>query len=871
MNGFQKLRLRLHALFHKQRLDADMNDEMRSHIELRTQANIEAGMNPEEARFAALRQFGWTESIKEDCREQRSVTWLENLAQDIRFGVRQLRKNPGFTAVAVLTLALGIGVNTSMFTALQALLTRSLPYPDARSLVQVFQSSPRSQREPHHSVPNFLDYQQSGGFEYMAALNDKPFNLAEPGQPAEQVRGLQVSADLFQLLGIQPALGRTFRADEDRPGRNQVVILDHGFWQRRFAGSADIIGRVIRLDGESVTVVGVMPARFQDIMLMDPASLWRPIAFTESQRTERDNNFLKCIARLKPGVSLGQAQAATDILAARQRLEYPDNSADGLRLVPLAKAGVPPQAQSILWSVMALAGFVLLIACANLANLQFARTSMRRRELAIRGAVGAPRGRLLRQLLAESLLLAFVGGLLGLVLAHWSNKLLARQFVVDGQTVLSLPLNFRAMGFALAASTISGLAFGLVPAWLSSRIDVNEGLKQGSRGTTGDSSQHRIQHSLVIAEIALSMILLAGAGLVVSGLRGFAALKPGWQVDGMTLGSLTLPERKYGNGELLRAFAGQIEERLAAIPGVEQVALCWNLPIRQFNVTSSFNVDGRAEPPKGSKQDCFVNGVTPGYFSTLGMRLLAGREFIHADKTNSPPVVIINEAMAHAFWQEGSPLGQRINGAEIVGVAGNVRFPANPAENRTPFQTYRPLAQEPRNRLMIAIRGNVPAEALRRAVAEIDPDQPVGNPGSVRAEIGESLDNWAVGGKLLSIFALLGLSLAGLGIYGVISGFVVRRVGEIGVRMALGAQLQDVLWLVVGKGLRLSFVGTALGLLGAFWITRMLATVLPELPASDPSVIMFVAALLLAITIFACWLPARRAAKVDPMIALRSE
>jgi len=618
-------------------------------------------------------------------------------------------------------------------------------------------------------------------------------------------------------------------------------------------------------------VVGVMPAEFHDNMLMGPDCLWRPIAFSESQRMERGNHFLKCIGRFKPGLSLGQAQAATDILAARQLREHPENSPEGLRLVPLAEATLPPQARRIVWSIMALAGFVLLIACANLANLQFARTAARSREFAIRGALGAPQGRLLRQLLAESLLLAFLGGLLGLVLAGWSNDLLVRQFVVGGETVLSLPLNLRVLGFALAVSSASGLAFGLVPAWLASRTDVNDALKQGSRGMTTDRAQHRVQHGLIIGQVALALVLLAGAGLVVSGLRGFAAMDPGWRVEGMTLGYLTLPESKYGDGDRLRAFADRIEMRLAALPGVERMALCWNLPIRQFNVSSSFNLEGRPEPPKGFAQECFVNGVTPGYFNTLGMQLLAGRDFTTADNTNRPPVVIINETMARVFWPEGPPIGQRVNGAEIVGVVSNVRFPANPAELRTPFQTYRPFAQEPRGWLNIVLRGNVPPEILRRAVADVDPDQPVGDPGPVRADVARSLDNWAVGGRLLSIFALLGLSLAALGIYGVISGFVVRRSGEIGVRMALGAQLRNVLWLVIGKGLRLALIGTAIGLIGAWGISRLLASVLPELPDSDPSVLGIVAVLLVAVTILACWLPARRAARIDPMEALRSE
>ena len=862
----------LRALFGKRQLDSEMDEEMRSHIEMRTQLNVDAGMEPDEARYAALRDFGWKESIKETCREQRWGTWIESLLRDLHFSVRMLCKNPGFTLISVLTLALGLGVNTSMFSALQALVARPLPFPESGGLMQLFQASSPSQREPHHSVANFLDYQaQDSDFEFIAAMNDKQFNLSQTGQPAESVRGLQTTADLFPLLGIQPQLGRVFAADEDQPGRNNVVILDHGFWLRRFAGDTKIIGRLLRLDGEFVTVVGVMPARFHDIMLMGPVSLWRPIAFTDEQRGNRGVNYLKCIARLRPGVSRVKAQAGLDALAGRLAHDHPDNSAEGLRLVPLAKASLPPEAQTIVWSVMALAGFVLLIACANLANLQFARTAGRGREFAIRGALGAPRSRLLRQLLTESLLLAFLGGLLGLLMASWSNVLLSRQFVLDGETVLSLPLNLRVIFFALAASTISGLAFGLVPAWLASRVEVNAALKQGSRGATNDRSQNRLQYTLIVAEVSLALTLLAGAGLVIRSLHVFTELDPGWRVEGMTIGYLTLPESKYGSGATQMAFADGLQEKLAALPGVERVAVGWTLPLRQFNVTSSFNIDGRPDSAKGHAPSRFVNGISPHYFDTLGMRVLAGRDFTVADNTNAPAVVIINETMARAFWPDRSPIGQRIDGEEIVGVVNDVRFPANPGEQRTPFQTYRPFAQSPGGTFTVAIRGVVQPNTLRHIVAELDPDQPVGGPGSARADIGASLDSWDVGGKLLGSFAILGLFLAGLGIYGVISGFVVRRTGEIGVRMALGAQLRDVLWLVIGKGLRLSLGGTAIGLVGAFGLARLLASVLPGLPGGDPWVVLSVGVLIVGITILACWLPARRAAKVDPMVALRNE
>lgn len=791
---------------------------------------------------------------------------------DLKFAIRQLLKNPGYTAVAVLTLALGIGVNTSMFTALQAVLSRPLPYPDSEQLVQVFQDSRQWHREPHHSVANFLDYQsQDSNFRFLAAWNDKPFNLVEASQPAERVRGVLVSTDFFTLLGIQPELGRVFTPEESQAGRNQVVVLDHEFWLRRFAGDTNIVGRTLKIDGETVTVVGVMPTTSHDLMLTGPVSVWRPIVFTDAERRNRGSNYLKLIGRLRPGVSLAQAQAATDVLVTRLAQEHPDNSPERLSLVSLARASLPPEGRRIVWWIMALAGFVLLIACANLANLLFARTASRSRELAIRGALGAPRARLIRCLLAECLLIALLGGGLGLVLANWSNQLLSRQLVVDGESVLNLPLNLRALGFALTASVMSGLIFGLVPAWLASRTGVNEVLKQSSRGTTTDRSQHRLQHYLIVAEVALALMLLAGAGLVVSGLRGFAAMNPGWRVEGLTLGFLTLPESKYGSGDALRAFGRRLQEKLAALPGVEGVALGWNMPVWQFNVTSTFSPAGRPEPSEGKAPARNVNGVAPGYFHTLGMRFISGRDFDLFDTTNRPAVVIINQAMARTFWGDQSPLGQRIDGEEIVGVVNDVRFPANPAERVTAFQTYRPLAQAPQHSLVVALRGNVSANALRQAVAEIDPDQPVGEVGPALSHIGKSLDNWAMGGRVLSSFATLGLSLAALGIYGVVSGFVVRRTGEIGIRMALGASQPNVLRLVLGRGLSLSLLGTAIGLAGAVVLRRVLSTVLPELPASSPFVLIAVAGFLIGVTLLASWLPARRAARVDPMVALRTE
>jgi len=444
MNSFNKIWRRLRSLGQTKTVKQDIDEELRFHIEQRTAENILTGMTPDEAAREARKRFGNVQNVREECRDLSGASFGEATLQDIRFGLRMLRKHYGFTTVAVLTLALGIGVNTTMFTALQEVMMRRLPYPESGRLVQLFQTSPNSQRIPH-SAANFLDLRaQNRDFEFMAAVNSESFNLSDPTQSPERVNGLQASAELFPLLGIQPALGRVFTPDEDRPGRNNVVILDHGFWRRRFAGDTNIIGRTLRLDGESVTVVGVMPEQFHDIMLAGAISVWRPIAFTEDQSRNRGGHYLKVIARLKPGVSLAQAQAGTDVLAARLAQDYPDeDTALGFRLVPIAESGLPPEGRRIVWFTMMLASFVLLIACANLANLQFARTAMRNRELAIRGALGAPRARLLRQLLTESLLIAFFGGMLGLVLAWWGNKLLSRQIVAEGENVLKLAMNWR--------------------------------------------------------------------------------------------------------------------------------------------------------------------------------------------------------------------------------------------------------------------------------------------------------------------------------------------------------------------------------------------------------------------------------------------
>ncbi len=863
--------LRLRRAVRRRAHDRDMAAEMHDHLDRETARRIAAGEDPATARRRAAAAFGSVDAATEQVRDHRVGAWFEHLVRDIRYAGRSLRRHPGFTTVAILTLAFGIGVNTSMFTALQSVLMRELPFPEPDRLVQVFRTSPHSQRWPH-SPANFLDQRRENDvFEFMAATHSRPFNLAEPGQPPERVRGLQVTSDFFPMLGVPPALGRAFTADEDRPGADTVAMLDHTFWQRRFAGDPGIVGRTLRLDGETVTIIGVMPPTFGDQAAFGHVDVWRPMAFSEELRRNRGGNFLQAFARLKPGVSLVQAQAAMDALAARQARTHPDNNTGiGLRL-SLLRDAMDPRGKLALALTMMLAGFVLLIACANLANLQFARTARRTHELAIRSALGAPRVRLLRQLLMESLLIAVLGGLLGLVLAHWGNAALSHFITHDGKPALTLKLNLLVLGFAFGASMISGLAFGLMPAWLASRTNALAATRSGSRGIGGDRPRRRLQHALIVAEVALTLVLLSGAGLVGRGLHRFAAQDPGWTVDNLTIGTLNLPDGKYGQADAQRTFAEHLAAKLSATPGAEQVALAWSLPVREFNTAGGFDIADRTPPAPGQEPLWFLNAVSPGYFATLDMRLLAGRPFNAADTAGQPGVVIINETMARTWWPDTSPIGLRAGGMEIIGVVNDVGFATDPSAPATRFQAYRPLAQEPRNHLAVAIRGSVTAETLRRAVAELDPDLPVINPGSAADEVGRAMGNLTAVGWLLGAFATLGLLLACLGIYGVIAGFVAHRTAEIGIRVALGAQRRDVLGLVVGRGMRLTLLGIAAGALGALALARAIGGFLPGLGVTDPWTIGLLATLLLAVATLASWLPARRATNVDPIAALRSE
>jgi predicted permease len=794
--------------------------------------------------------------------------------------LRSLTKSPGFTAVALLTLALGIGATTSMFSVLDALLFHTPPYPQSDRLVRVFRTSKNLQSGPH-SPADFLDYHQEvRSLQHLAAFTWGGFTFTEPGQPAETIQGLRVTADFFAVLGVNPALGRVIGAEEDQPGHDDVVVLSNALWHRQYAGDPAIIGREIRLDGERVTVIGIMPADFDDVLLWNRIEAWRPMAFSDQTRAVRGGNWLHLIGRLAPNTTLAQAQAEFDAIAANHATRYPDtNGGAGLRLLPLARSFQNGPMQTLPWFALGLAGCVMLIACANLANLQFARNTARSRDHAIRAALGASRGRLVRESLVESLSLALVGGALGVLVAIWCNDVLATRLGLGGGVPLALPLNRPVLAFAFLVSAMSGIAFGLLPGLLAARLDVNDALKQGSR-TAGAASHHCLRQALIVAEIAMALVLLSGAGFFLRGLERFAARDHGWQTDHLLTASLGLPSSKYPNDAAQVAFYDRLQSRLAALPGVDHVALSRSVPFNSFNFGQRFIVEGRPLPPPGAELVREVNGVSPDFFATMGIVFIEGRPLTAAD-ISGPTRTVINEAMARQLWPGESAIGKRIahpverEWQEVVGVVRDISFPTNLNTPRTPFQTYRLLAREPTGYLNVALRTSGDpsgiASAVRSAVAELDPELPVQGLLSADQVVERGLSNYSAIAGLLAAFAVLGLLLAALGIYGVISSFVAQRTSEIGLRMALGAQVRHVLQLVVGQSLRLALFGTALGLGGAYVVAHLLTSIMPALPAAEPLTLAAVTLFLVVVALIACWLPARRATKVDPVVALRAE
>ncbi len=801
---------------------------------------------------------------------------METLWQDLRFGFRMLAKSPGFTAVAVLTLALGIGANTAIFSVVNAVLLRPLDYSDPDQLYVLWGHHPQIGREVA-SLPDFVDWrEQNQSFEDLAAMSRRSMNLTGRGE-AERVIGARVSASLFPLLRVETIRGRAFSPEEDRPGAERVAILSHGLWQRRFGSDPAFVGETITLDGESYAVIGVAPPEFQ---FPGRVEVWIPLAM-EVDPTERRGDFLLVLGRLKPGVTQEQAQAEMTTIAQRLEQQYPNsNTKWGIEIVSLHEQ-VVGNIRPALLVLLGAVGFVLLIACANVANLLLARAAAREKEIAVRAALGAGRGRLVRQLLTESLLVAIIGGALGLLLALWGIDILLALNPDDVPRLSGVGVDGWVLGFTLGISLLTGILFGLVPAVQISRPDLHESLKEGGR-TSGGSLRHRTRHILVVAEVALALVLLIGAGLMIRSFDRLQRVSPGFNPENLLTMRISLPPAKYPERQHVLNFFDQLLERVRSLPGVQSASTIDNPYIGGGGNYLSFIVEGQPTPPLDQVVDAQVRSVTPGFHRMLGVPLLRGRSLTGQDGPGNRLVCVINETMARRYFPDRDPLGQRVafdgpdgqpRWREIVGVVGDVRQGGLDAE---PYpEILLPEAQRTIPAITLMVRtANDPhtlAGAVRGEVQAMDPDQPVYAVRTMDDIMKASVAQRRFNMLLLGSFAAVALLLAAVGIYGVISYSVSRRTHELGIRMALGAQPRDIFKLVVGQGMVLVVIGVGIGLAASFGLTRFLSSLLFEVSTTDPATFAGVSLLLAAVALLACYIPARRATRVDPLVALRYE
>jgi putative ABC transport system permease protein len=823
--------------------------------------------------------------------------WLETLLQDLRYGLRQLRRNPGFTAVAAVTLALGIGANTAIFSLISAVLLRPLPFPQPGRIVQPLRQY-KSVTVPAISAALF-DYWKAHNqvFNHLAAFSFMPigFNLAARGLP-ERVPGVRVSAEFFQVLGVAPILGRTFLLEEDRPGGAQVVVLGYDLWRTQFGGSPGLLGRAITLDGQSYTVVGIMPPGFRFPVWSNfdfGTDLWVPLQLP-LQSLNPANDYAT-LGRLNPSITLKQAAASLTMLTQRLRKEFPSGvDEDETAAVISLHEGLVGNVRPALLVLMAAVGLVLLIACVNVANLMLSRAMARRKEIAVRTALGAGRARVIRQLTAESVLLALLGGALGLLVALSGDHLLVAISPVGVPQFAAIGLDWRVLLFTLVVSVLTGLLFGLVPAVSVSKSDLHQSLKEGALRATAGGEQRKLSGILVVAETALSLMLLAGAGLLLASFVKIANINPGFDPRHVLTFETTLPEAKYGTPAALSTFYREVLQRLQALPGVEAAANVTALPT-EMGPDLPFTIEGRAG---SSGSQAYGNSeyrmVSPEYFRAMRIPLLRGRFITVSDLANSPGVVMVNQTMARQFWPDQDPLGHAIiigkgmgpewidRPRQIVGVVDDVRNislnePARP-EMYVPYTQVPPYitateVKEIPTRWVLRTKGDPSAfaAAAGKAVLSVDSNVPIARVKTMNELLSSSISRWRFNMLVLGIFAALALILAAVGLYGVLSYTVAQRIHEIGIRMALGANKTDVLKLVVGQGLRLALIGVGLGIMGSLGLTRFLASLLYGVQPTDPLTFAAVSFLLTSVALLACYIPARRAAKVDPMLALRYE
>jgi predicted permease len=895
MEWFNILTARTRALFRREGILQDIEEELRVHVEMATEENLKRGLSPDEARAAALKSFGNPGRNTELGYDVRGAGWLEDVWQDLRFGARMLLKHKGFTAVAVLTLGLGIGANTAIFSLIDAVLLKLLPVKDPAQLVALVNpvraGESNSAFGPAFSYPLFQDLRERNQvFEDILAYDGVVLNLSGSGQ-AERVTGQLVSGNFFSVLGVQPLFGRAFSDNDNKlPGAHPVTILSHNCWQQRFAGNPGVVGETVHLNGYPFTVVGIAPPGFFGVEVGATPEVWVPMMMQPqvsglADRLQKRNNFwVKLMARLKPGISEQQAQAATDALCQQINTEAPGLNPrlrdflldQHVQLRPASQglSGLRHQFKQPLLILMSVVGLVLLIACANLANLLLARATARQKEIAVRLALGASRARLVSQLLTESLLLSLLGGLFGLLFAFWVTNFLL-SFLLQAHFTLELQPDLRVLGFNLGVAILTGILFGLAPALQATRPNLIEALKNEIPTLTG-GSRFELRKLLVVSQVALSLLLLIGAGLSVRTLQNLNGIDLGFRADKVLLLS-TNPGLSGYNPEQVKRFYAQLLERVNTLPGVQSASVA-DMPLMGGAWIDGISIEGYQAD--GKDMSVSAKNVEPKFFETMGIPLLKGRDFNAQDRADAPKVAVINETLARDFFGNDNPLGRRIGigekpEREIIGVIKDTKY--IDLKKQAPRTVYVPIAQttiwSTERTLHVRTAGeptNLIA-AIRHEVETLDKNLPIYNVRTFTELVAQSIYQERLIATLSSFFGLLALLLASLGLYGVMAYSVTRRTREIGIRLALGAQTSDVLKLVVRQGMTLALIGIGLGIAAAWALTRVLSNLLYGISATDPLTFVSLSMLLAGVALLACYLPARRATKVDLMSALRHE
>ena len=865
--------LRLRSLFRRDAVERELDDELRAHLEQKTAHYRASGLSAGDARRAALRDLEGFELRKEQCRDTRRTRPLEDLAQDLRYSFRALRKAPGFAATAILTLALGIGANAAIFSVVNAVLLRSLPYPQPGQILMLSRNQ---------SLPDLEDIQkQAHSFSDSTGVVKQVLDFTGQGEPVQITGGLTTSG-FFPAFGLHPAIGRAFTPDEDQYGGPALVLLTHGFWTRFFAADPAILGKSIRLSGNSYTVIGVMPPNFwlpgrhADVLV--PLRIANPVA-----AKFRGVHFMSTYFRLKPGVSLDQAAAEMKSIDDWLSAKYPEDNRDvHRRFLPLREA-VTGDVRLELLVLFVAVGVVLLIACVNFASLQLARSATRRREIAIRAALGAPIGRLIRQIVTESVLLSLFGGALGLLLGVLGVRALMLLKPADLPRIETASVDASVLAFTFALSLVTGILFGLIPAFNAALGGSNAHLKEDARASSGGASGFRLRRLLVVSEIALALILLISATLMLRSFSLLHQVDPGFRAENLLTMRLELPEARYREQTKQRALHQQLLDRLNAAPGV-QAALISELPMSGDYLTHNTVIDGRPRPPAGSEPEVQTRTIAGDYFRLMGIPLLAGRDFTSQDHTDSPHVAIVNRAFVKEYFPSQDPLGQRVDWARskpenwmtIIGVVGDVKhFGPNEPEQPAIYDLYSQTGQPWKRWMYVTLRSEAAPGTLLAIAKEnlwaIDPQLPISRVSSMNEVMAASLDHQRFNLSLLGVFAAVALALAVVGIYGVISYSVTQRTGEIGIRVALGAQPRDILRLILSQGARLAILGACIGVLASLALTRYLGHLLFAISPRDPGTFALIPIALCAVSLLASYLPARRAVRADPIRALRYE